>query len=200
MIQNKNIVIGITGASGSGKSTVCNFIIENYNAIKIDADKIGHLIIKNGEKAYNEIVEYFGHSVTNENGEINRKILGEIVFSDKKKLEKLSSITHKYIAKKILGDIKKYRELNIYDYILVDAPLLIEANLHTKVNEIWIVYANLDIRINRLMKRDNLSEKNIRNRLERQSKFDDMKKYANFIIYNNEDDILNIIKKKLKEL
>lgn len=199
MTQNKQVVIGLTGGTGCGKTTVCS-ILKTYNAYIIDADKIAHNIIKNGTKAYFEIVEYFGKDILNEENEINRKKLGEIVFSDKTKLDYLNNITHKYIVEEIIDNINILKQKPEYKYIVIDAPLLIETNLHKVVDTVWIVHCSLQTRIKRLKNRDNLSEELLMKRINNQTPFEKNKKFADFIILNEDDTNLEqIIKQKLQE-
>lgn len=199
MIQNKPIIIGLTGGTGCGKTTVCS-ILKRHNSYIIDADKIAHSVIQKGEEAYNDIIDYFGNDILKQDKQIDRKKLGKIVFSDKKKLDFLTKTTHKYIIKEINVLINTKKEENKYNYIVIDAPLLIEANLHKIVDVVWIVYANLETRLQRLKLRDNIEEDAIINRINSQTSFEENKKYADFIIFNDEGaNLEEIIKQQLKK-
>lgn len=204
MTQNNPTIIGLTGGTGCGKTTVCS-ILEKYNAYIIDADKIAHSIIEEGKKAYFEIIEYFGDDILNNEKQIDRKKLGNIVFSNKNELIYLNNITHKYIIKDIKEKIDFAKREKTYDYIVIDAPLLIETNLHKIVDNVWIVHCTLKTRLDRLKKRDNLSEDILIKRINSQTSFDENKKFADFIIFNEEgsnlDDIIKqqLIKQKKKE-
>lgn len=205
-INNINI-IGLTGGTGTGKSTICN-ILKKYNAVIIDADKIGHEIIKKDKPAYKELVEYFNNKNynilenNNNNLEINRKLLGSLVFGDEKEnkenLEFLTKTTHKYIIKQISEDLDYYKNNCNYNYIILDAPLLIEANLHEKVDTVWIVTSDLKTRLERLKKRDNLKEEILLKRINNQTPFDLNKKYADIIIKNNGETSIEELEKKIK--
>ncbi|MFI3231274.1 MAG: dephospho-CoA kinase [bacterium] len=226
MTQNNNIVIGLTGGTGTGKTTICNILkgLENsrinntnINSISIiDADRIGHNIIKKGTPAYNEIINYFGSDLILDNQgdqEISRKALGSIVFNDAEKLKFLTATTHKYIIAKILEDINinkinnnNNNNNNInkdVNFIIIDAPLLIEANLHNHADTVWIVHSDLDVRLKRLKLRDSLTEDVLLKRINNQTPFDVNKKYADFIIINNNLDdstLKEIIITKIKDL
>jgi len=200
---NFMIVIGLTGNSGSGKSAVSNIIKKN-NAYIIDADKIAHNIMKEGQSAYNEIVQEFGNEILFKDRKINRKALASIVFNNEEKLIKLNKITHKYILKAIIKKIKsikkKYKSFN---YIVIDAPLLIETGLNNKCDFVWLVNADIEKRIERVIKRDNISREKAIERFKNQTPFEELKKYANVIIENNTDDInfiSDIVEKELKKL
>lgn len=198
MKQNK-LLIGLTGGSGCGKTTVAK-ILEKYGGFIIDADEISHNIIKNGQKAYFEIIEYFGKEILDFENNINRKILGEIVFSNKNKLVILEKITHKYILKEIEKLINFAQKKAKYKFIVLDAPLLIQTNLYKIVDTVWLVYIPYEEQIKRLIKRDNIPKNTIKNRLSNQMPFEKMKLFANFIIENKENiQLEQIILKQLNE-
>lgn len=103
-MNRNNILIGLTGGSGSGKSVVARAAVD-LGFTHIDADHIGHDIILKPEKAYYKIIDFFGMDILNDDGEIDRRKLGSIVFKDNAKLELLSNITHPLITEKVLGMI-----------------------------------------------------------------------------------------------
>ncbi len=199
MKQNKPILIGLTGGSGAGKTTVSN-ILKKYNSYIINADEISHKIVQKGEKAYFEIIETFGKDILDKEDNIDRKILASIVFSEKEKLKILEKITHKYILQEIQNEIENAKNSQKFDYIILDAPLLIETNLHKITDTNWVVYAEEEERIKRLIKRDNLSKEDIKKRISNQTPFEKIKPFANFIIENKENtDLEKIILNQLNK-
>ncbi|NLM12928.1 MAG: dephospho-CoA kinase [Epulopiscium sp.] len=181
-------VIGLTGGSGSGKSTVVFLLSQLTKVYIIDADKIGHQIILKGKPAYYDIIQHFGREILNEEGEVNRKRLGEIVFSDKDSLNILNKITHPRIREEIIKTIKQIKQSSSsYNYIVIDAALLIEVELHKIVDEVWAVYADEEKRIQRIMKRDGIDIKQAENRIKSQMPWEEMKRYADRIIDNGID-------------
>lgn len=198
MIQNKTITIGVTGGSGCGKTTVCN-ILKNNGAYIIDADKIGHQIIQKGEKAYFDLIDAFGIEILDKDKQINRKKLGQIVFNNKEKLKILNNITHKHIIKTIKYNLNLLKQQNVYKYIVIDAALLIQTNLHKQVDIVWVIDSPLNLRIKRLKKRDNLPEDLIIKRIQGQMAFEDLKHYADFVLTNDEKtDLEKVVTKQLK--
>jgi len=190
------LIIGLTGGSGSGKSTVAEILKQNQMFI-IDCDKIAHDIILKGNDAYIELVEIFGDDILDSSKQIIRRKLGDIVFKDKAKLNLLNECTHKHIIKRV----NKFIDLNRNS--VIDAPLLIETNLHTVSDRVLAVYADMDIRIQRIIKRDNITFEQANKRLQNQMSWNEMSSYADIIIYNNDleqmkkqiDNILNSLGK-----
>lgn len=181
-------IIGLTGGSGSGKSTVTRLLDQLTKIYIIDADKIGHQIILKGKPAYYEIIKEFGKNILKEDGNINRKLLGKAVFSNPTALDLLNRITHPRIREEILEKITQIKLSSCsYKYIIIDAALLIEVGLHEIVDEVWVVYADLENRIQRIMARDGLSKREAEDRIRVQMPWKEMKRYANRIIDNGQD-------------
>lgn len=181
-------IIGLTGGTGSGKG----FVSERLKARKayvIDADAVAHEIIEKGRPAYKAIVDYFGSEILDEDGNIFRRKLGNIVFSDKDKLAFLNSCTHKYINMEIMRIIEEVKpQTNVYSAIIIDAPLLAEAGLVDICDDIWVVYADSEVRVKRIMERDSISEEQARNRIASQRSWEEYKELGAVIIDNSFDD------------
>ncbi|QEK12327.1 dephospho-CoA kinase [Crassaminicella thermophila] len=194
-------VIGLTGGIASGKSTASN-ILKQFGIPVIDADIIAREIVELGKPALNEIKNTFGKAVINEDGSLNRKYLGKIVFSDKKQLEKLNAIMHKRIMEEIINRIDMYRKNSTYPVIIVDAALLIEMNMYKLVDEVWLVVADEKIQLSRLMERDKICIEDAIDRVKAQMSTGQKKKYADVIINNNLDIayLKNQIEKQLNRL
>lgn len=202
-INNAIKIIGIIGNSGSGKSTVAK-ILKSLGCYVIDADDIAHEIILHNKDVYIKIIQAFGTNILQTDSiQIDRKKLGQIVFSDKKKLDLLNSITHPYIIDAIVNQIKLlYFQKEKYKYIILDAPLLIETNLHEITDEIWLIDTDENLKIERLKQRDKISQEMIMKRWQNQISIDEAKKFADVIINNDgtpeqlETKIKNILKGK----
>ncbi len=178
-------VIGLTGGTGSGKSTVSKIVADMGMAV-IDADIVAREIVQKGEKALEEICKTFGTDVLLEDGALNRKKLGSIVFADKDKLKLLNGITHKYIVNRIKQKIDMERQKGAY-YIIIDAAILIESGLYIQCDEVWVVIAHKDQRLKRIMQRDSLLRKDALNRMNAQMPEEEMKEYASAVINNSKD-------------
>lgn len=189
-------IIGITGSSGSGKSFICEVLLNKYDDVVIvDADKIARKMSNIGTLYYKEVVNMFGEGIVKENLEIDRKLLAEIIFNDDEKRQELNSITFKYVVDEIKNKIKLNSDKNI---IVIDAPLLFESGLD-KICDITLgVISNEDIKINRICLRDDLSIKQAKDRLKVQLSDEALKEKCNYIIENNDD--IGCINKQLEEI
>ncbi len=178
-------VIGLTGGTGSGKSTVSK-IAADMGILVIDADVVAREIVQKGEKALEEITSTFGKDVLLEDGTLDRKKLGRIVFADKEKLKLLNSITHQYIIERIKQK-KEMERVNGAYHIIVDAAILIESGLYKQCDEVWVVIAHKDQRLKRIIQRDCLSREDALNRINAQMPTEVMREYASEIIDNSKD-------------
>ena len=163
------MILGITGGIGTGKSTVLNILKEKYDFLILESDKIAHEVMNPGNTAYNEIVEYFGDSILNEDKTINRKMMSEIVFNDKDKLNKLNSIVHPAVIKRISDTIEQ-EKLNGKENFVIEAALLIESGCSKICDRVWYIYADTEVRIERLMKSRNMTRKQIEDVMKNQMK------------------------------
>ena len=179
-------VIGLTGGTGSGKSVVSRRLMA-HGAFIIDADRIAHEMIEKGKPAYHDIIAYFGEEILDECGNIIRKKLGNIVFSNREKLDFLNLCTHKYIGEEILSQIRYTKEKDIHRCIIIDAPLLLEADLAGLCDEIWVVFAEESVRARRVMERDSITYQQAKERIGSQKSWEEYKKYADVIIDNSRD-------------
>lgn len=142
-------VIGITGGVGSGKSQILDYLHDKYGATIYVADDVSKKLQKKGGKCYEPIVEYFGTEVLEENGEIDRMKLADIVFNDKEKLEKLNSIVHPAVKEAVRDKIKR-EEKKKTNLFFLEAALLLEEHYEEICDELWYIYVTADRRMQRL--------------------------------------------------
>lgn len=190
-------VIGLTGGTGSGKSVVSKSLFA-AGAVIVDADKIAHEIIRKGEPAYHEIIEYYGTGILDGEGNIIRKRLGEIVFHDTEKLAFLNQCTHKYITAEVNRQIAAAKEAGIAKAIIVDAPLLLEAGLEKVCDLVWVVYADPEVRAQRVMARDGITYELAKARIANQKSWEEYKQAADAVIDNSKD--LAFLQEQLDEM
>ena len=175
-------LVALTGGIGAGKSTV-SAIFKDLGACVIDADKISRYLMMPDKDSYNAIVKEFGEEILAENKEIDRKALAEIVFSDKTKLEILNKITHPLIY----NEMKRRAELSENKVVCMEIPLLFSTNCPIKFDASIAVIAPVDIRIERVMKRDKCTHKQAVERIKNQLPDSELCRLADYIIENNKD-------------
>lgn len=177
-------IIGLVGTSGSGKTTICEILKKEENVTIIDADKIAKKLSKKGSLYFKSIVECFGTYIIDEKGELKRQELAEIIFEDEKKREELNKLTFIYVV----DEIKRMISLSsTKEIIIIDAPLLFESNLNKICDFVIGVVAPNEIKLQRIMARDGITEEKALKRLNVQKDNDFIKENADFIIENIKD-------------
>jgi dephospho-CoA kinase len=189
-------VIGLTGGIGSGKSTVSRFLAE-LGAVIIDADKIGHEIYRPDTDTWRQLVKTFGSGILVPDNTIDRKKLGAIVFGDKQELQRLNAIIHPHITQEIKKRIEECRRRAV-KVIVLDAPVLLEANAKNLVDEVWVVAADDGNVIKRAAARTGLTEQQIRDRVRSQLSNTERTKNARVVISN--DGTTEDLRGKIQEL
>jgi dephospho-CoA kinase len=177
-------VIGLTGGIATGKSTV-SAILKKAGAEIIDADRIAREVVKKGLPAYREIVENFGETVLLSSGEINRSVLGDLIFNDSRKKQLLNRIVHPHVRRETSRRLKNMENSSPDTIAVLDIPLLFEAEMHKDLSEVIVVYAPEHIQIKRLMKRDNISETDAVARVRSQMPIEEKKNRATIVIDNS---------------
>lgn len=186
MKSNKILIIGLTGNSGSGKSTVASYLKDHYRIYTIDGDSLGHKLYAPSSPAFNELVEAFGGSVLDEEtGSVSRSKLRHIVFNDSKALAQLNRIAHYHIRQMMLGEIEEAKESGLYDAVIFDAVKLLESDIKEDVDTVWSVVSAEEERVKRLLVRDQLKEEDIQKRLAAQWKNDEYIEASHQVIYNH---------------
>ncbi len=174
--------IGITAGIGAGKSEVLRYLEENYGAVIVEADKIGHEIMDDVQ-VIRRISDTFGSGILTD-GRIDREILGRICFEDKEKLVKLSGILHPVIKQEILLRLKR-AELEEKELFVVEAALLIEAGYKEFLDSLWYISCSKEIRIDRLIKNRGLSYEKCLNIIDKQLSDDDFMKECDVVVDNS---------------
>ena len=167
-----------------GKSTVCKEILKISNSKLVDADVIAKSLDFPGSRYIEEIENLFGKKVINNDKTLNRQALGNIIYNDFQKKLELDKLTFKYVVKKIYEEVDKLKNENL-DFIVIDAPLLFEAEIDKNCDYTISVIAKEEIKIDRICKRDNLSLDIAKSRLSIQKNDEFFKHNSDFIILNN---------------
>lgn len=187
--------IAITGNIASGKSTVENFIKEKGYEI-FDADEICHFAMQNDTEIIQKIKETFKNTVSiAKDGNIDRKKLGEIVFTDNNAKTLLENILHPYVKEQL----NKFFIQNIdKDFVFASIPLLFEANMENIFDKIILVCADEKTRLQRLIKRNNFTQEHANARIKAQMPQEEKIKLTNYTIFNDND--LNYLKQEVMKI
>ncbi|HCX0428000.1 TPA: dephospho-CoA kinase [Staphylococcus aureus] len=174
-------VIGLTGGIASGKSTVSE-LLSVFGFKVVDADKAAREAVKKGSKGLAQVREVFGDEAIDENGEMNRRYMGDLVFNHPEKRLELNAIIHP-IVRDIMEEEKQEYLKQGYN-VIMDIPLLFENELENTVDEVWVVYTSESIQMDRLMQRNNLSLEDAKARVYSQISIDKKNRMADHVIDN----------------
>jgi len=195
--NDNRLLIGVTGGVSSGKTIVTDMLRELGSPI-IDYDLIARQVVEPGKPAWKEIVDYFGRQVLQEDDNLDRKKLSKIIFQDIEKRKKLEAVTHPRIHEQFVNQLNVLSKKDPGAIIQVVIPLMIEQNLQHMFHRILLVYVPEEKQIERLVKRDKISEEEARNILNAQLPIDEKVGYADFVI-NNEGPLAET-RKQVEEL
>ena len=158
------LVVGLTGSIGTGKSEVAR-LLQALGAVIIDADLVGHEAYKPNTESWREVVKAFGDDVLQPSGEIDRRKLGAIVFSDTEQLARLNGIMHPRMARMVAEELDRLRVQDT-TVAVVDAALLFEAGWDSLVDEVWVTDSPIENVIERLQARNGLSAQEVHKRID----------------------------------
>lgn len=177
------MIIGLTGSIATGKSAVTQYLLSKGYPV-IDSDQIARTVVEKGSPVLKKIAETFGDDLILGTGELDRKALGAIIFSDEIARLKLNAITHPAINAEMHRRIKGYQSEG-KKLIFCDVPLLFESEMTDDFDEIWLVFASESIQLERLMKRDRIAEETAISKINAQFSIEDKQDMADEVIMNN---------------
>lgn len=182
-------VLGITGGIATGKSSVVQHFIDLGFPV-VDADIIARHLLDQNEQAYNEVVKVFGSEILQENGEINRQALGTLVFNHPDKLKQLDELMAPFLQESILAAIKQASQNQ--NLVIVDVPLMYEKGYDEWMDQVAVVYCTPNQQLKRLMQRNQLTEKEAKQRIDSQLPIE-MKKLLAEVVFDNSNDLTQTI-------
>lgn len=176
-------ILGLTGGIASGKSTVSAYLAQN-GALIIDADLIARQVVAKRSSGLKQIVAKFGEEILTASGELDRKKLGKLVFSNKELLKALTDITGPLIRAEILREIQAAKKAQV-KLVVLDIPLLFETGYQTLCDKVMVVTIPSKLQLERVMKRDNLSAAEARKRIANQLPASKRNELADVLIDNS---------------
>lgn len=180
------ITIGITGGVGAGKSTVLGILEKEFDAYVIQADLLGHVLMEPGEECYDAVIALFGKEIIKKDKTIDRRRISDVVFTDKDMLLKLNGIIHPAVKQRILRLISEQREAG-RKLCVVEAALFLEERYQEFCDEVWYVYTEEEIRIQRLMESRGYSRDKSLGIIRNQVSDQVFRENTDYVIENNGD-------------
>lgn len=180
--------IVITGTIASGKSTLCK-LLEEMGYKVISADEVNRALLEPGSKNFEAIKNSGEFDEAFNNESLDKKALAQIIFSDSQKLKKLNQLTHRNILDEIENQIAKLDE----SVVFIEIPLFFQMEEKFAANEVWLVVANYETQLQRLMMRDNIDIDYAKAKIESQDQLLTMKENSN-VVFDNSTSIENLRK------
>ncbi|MEY8368047.1 dephospho-CoA kinase [Anaerovoracaceae bacterium 42-11] len=177
-------VIGLTGGIGAGKSTVSDYLLDK-GYIVIDADKIARSLTDKGSDTLQALTAAFGEEILFADGSLDRKKLAGIVFSDGEKRLILEELTTKEVVRIIEERLMQLQGEGYKGPVFVDAPLLFESGADRLTGAVWLIDADMDVRVARVMARDGISAEDVKRRIANQMDSEEKKARSTDIIDNS---------------
>lgn len=179
------LVIGITGGVGAGKSSVLNILEKHCRCRIILADDVGNKVKEPGQKCYTQIVELLGKDILKQDFTIDKLKMAEKIFTNVDLLEQVNQIIHPAVEEYILNEIQTERNKQQIEVFFLEAALLIEAGYIPYLNELWYIFTEKDVRINRLKESRGYSDEKIEHIMSSQLSEAEFRKYADVILDNS---------------
>ncbi len=180
-------LVGITGGVGCGKTTVLEILKEITNCRVLLTDEIARDLMKKGGKAYLAIIDFFGQDYLDMSGEIDRVKLSKTVFAEENKRMVLNSIVHPMVKQEVVTAITAEKIEGKLNYVFVESAILFEAHFDKFLDEVWYIYADEEVRRERLKKGRNYSDQRIDAMLKAQAGQDEYIKKCKHVIDNSKD-------------
>lgn len=180
-----NLAIGITGGIGSGKSTVCK-VFKLLGVPVFEADLVAKTLINSNAEIRNGLIQHFGKDIYSSDGKINRKMLANLIFNDDLLMEKVNRLVHPAVRNEYMNWIKQQNSA----YIIHEAAILFESGFYKMMDYTILVSAPVEMRIERVTDRDNISQEMARSRMLKQMPDEEKLKLAGFELVNDNKKLL----------
>ena len=180
------ITIGITGGVGAGKSTVLDFLEQEYQAYVMKADEIGHLVMEPGQSCYEPVIALFGKQVIKNDKTIDRRLVSDVVFSHPDMLEKLNHIIHPAVKEYIRRQLALKKEEG-QRICVVEAALLLEDHYEEFCDTVWYIHTDSEIRIRRLMESRGYTREKSMSIIASQAPEEFFREHTDYVVTNNAD-------------
>lgn len=178
------MVLGITGGVGCGKSTLLSMLEKKKGAKVILADNLGHEVMEPGTECYEQIVTLLGSSILDETGHIKREKMAQIIYGDDEKRRQVNEIVHPSVKKEIKERIRMWQAEPL---VVVETALMFESGCDAYCDEVWGIFTDPEIRIDRLSKSRGYSREKSLSIMQKQMSYEELKQKCSHILFNDED-------------
>lgn len=178
------MVLGITGGVGCGKSTLLSMLEKKKGAKVILADNLGHEVMEPGTECYEQIVTLLGSSILDETGHIKREKMAQIIYGDDEKRRQVNEIVHPSVKKEIKERIRMWQAEPL---VVVETALMFESGCDAYCDEVWGIFTDPEIRIDRLSKSRGYSREKSLSIMQKQMSYEELKQKCSRVLFNDED-------------
>lgn len=178
------MVLGITGGVGCGKSTLLSMLEKKKGAKVILADNLGHEVMEPGTECYEQIVALLGSSILDETGHIKREKMAQIIYGDDEKRRQVNEIVHPSVKKEIKERIRMWQPEPL---VVVETALMFESGCDAYCDEVWGIFTDPEIRIDRLLKSRGYSREKSLSIMQKQMSYEELKQKCSHVLFNDED-------------
>lgn len=178
------MVLGITGGVGCGKSTLLSMLEKKKGAKVILADNLGHEVMEPGTECYEQIVTLLGSSILDEKGHIKREKMAQIIYGDDEKRRQVNEIVHPSVKKEIKERIRMWQAEPL---VVVETALMFESGCDAYCDEVWGIFTDPEIRIDRLSKSRGYSREKSLSIMQKQMSYEELKQKCSHVLFNDED-------------
>lgn len=178
------MVLGITGGVGCGKSTLLSMLEKKKGAKVILADNLGHEVMEPGTECYEQIVTLLGSSILDETGHIKREKMAQIIYGDDEKRRQVNEIVHPSVKKEIKERIRMWQADPL---VVVETALMFESGCDAYCDEVWGIFTDPEIRIDRLSKSRGYSREKSLSIMQKQMSYEELKQKCSHVLFNDED-------------
>lgn len=178
------MVLGITGGVGCGKSTLLSMLEKKKGAKVILADNLGHEVMEPGTECYEQIVALLGSSILDETGHIKREKMVQIIYGDDEKRRQVNEIVHPSVKKEIKERIRMWQAEPL---VVVETALMFESGCDAYCDEVWGIFTDPEIRIDRLLKSRGYSREKSLSIMQKQMSYEELKQKCSHVLFNDED-------------
>ena len=178
------MVLGITGGVGCGKSTLLSMLEKQKGAKVILADNLGHEVMEPGTECYEQIVALLGSSILDETGHIKREKMAQIIYGDDEKRRQVNEIVHPSVKKEIKERIRMWQAEPL---VVVETALMFESGCDAYCDEVWGIFTDPEIRIDRLLKSRGYSREKSLSIMQKQMSYEELKQKCSHVLFNDED-------------